>query len=215
MNFLNYDGAETHPTIPYRNNYKGNFFNNNQSMNLGLEFNAFKDSPLKNISNIFNLMIGRVEKQYQMDLIIFFKNIIDLHTECLARGAQLEQLNHQNVNIQSTVTESDNNPQIENFRDYLLFHSSNRETREVLFKIEQYTDQKVRDYLQLKSKVLTKSEWAQFVAELTGERESIVSTHNCAAIKKYVLNQCKENPAIRSGDVDEVIYNIKRLRSLQ
>jgi len=124
-------------------------------------------------------------------------------------------LDNQNVNIQPTVTEGDNNPQIENFRDYLLFHSSNRETREVLFSIEQYTDQNVRDYLQLKNRVLTKSEWAQFVAELTGERESVVGTHNCAAIKKYVLNLCKENPAIRSGNVDEIIYNVIRLQSLQ
>jgi len=72
MNFLDYDETKTHPVIPYRNNCRGNFFNNNQFMNLGLEFNAFKDSPLKNISNIFNLLITRVEKQHQMDLVIFF-----------------------------------------------------------------------------------------------------------------------------------------------
>ena len=218
MNFLDWNGTKTsYPVRPYLNDHGGNFINNNnQFISLGPEFETFKDTPLTNIYEMFHLLMSRIEKQYQMNLLIFFKNIQQLHSNYLEKCEQLKQMQDiQNANIQPIVNESGNNQQFDNFRDYLLFHSSNRETKEVLFSIEQYTDQKVRDYLQLKSKVLSKSEWAQFVAELTGERESVVCTPNCAAIKRYVIDKCKENPAIRSGNVDEVIYNIIRLRNLQ
>jgi len=122
----------------------------------------------------------------------------------------------------NTQPEGINNEQTFNsFRDYVLQEScgSNRDRSkvviEVLLDIIAYSDKRLEDYINLKKTVLTESEWKEFTSYITGESLDSLFTISMSKLKQYIKVKCKENPALRSEDIDIVIQNIVKTRSLK